>query len=401
MATIKFFIQGSTNPSGIYIRVREGRFIDAKAKTKYAINPKDWSDSKGQPRNLKDETFKKLHQDLSELKDALLTHYNESVKTTAINTQWLKQFISPPAMVDAIPTKLVDYFTYYCLHKKSNLAPSTYCKLNVIKHLLERFQKEKRTEYLIKDVHADFKLDFEAYCKKMNYAPNTIHRAIKFIKTICFHARANGIDTHFQMDKLSGKSEKGQILYLSPAEIKKIQEAKLELDYLSNARDWLIISCETGQRVSDFMRFSKAQIRYEENVPLLEFTQVKTGKIMAVPLSKVVLGILEKRGGAFPRSISDQKYNEYIKTVCRIAGLAEKVRGNKFDKETKRKSTGLFPKYELITSHIGRRSFATNYYGIIPTSLLISVTGHSTETMFLEYIGKTVTEKAILLAKYF
>ena len=103
----------------------------------------------------------------------------------------------------------------------------------------------------------------------------------------------------------------------------------------------------------------------------------------------------------FPCSISDQKYNEYIKTVCRIAGLAEKVRGNKFDKETKRKSTGLFPKYELITSHIGRRSFATNYYGIIPTSLLINVTGHSTEAMFLEYIGKTVTEKAILLAKYF
>ena len=61
----------------------------------------------------------------------------------------------------------------------------------------------------------------------------------------------------------------------------------------------------------------------------------------------------------------------------------------------------MFEKWELVTSHIGRRSFATNNYGRIPTSLLINVTGHSTETMFLEYIGKTVTEKAIQLAEYF
>jgi hypothetical protein len=55
----------------------------------------------------------------------------------------------------------------------------------------------------------------------------------------------------------------------------------------------------------------------------------------------------------------------------------------------------------LVSSHIGRRSFATNNYGRIPTSLLINVTGHSTEGMFLEYIGKSNTEKAIQLAEYF
>jgi len=68
--------------------------------------------------------------------------------------------------------------------------------------------------------------------------------------------------------------------------------------------------------------------------------------------------------------------------------------------ETKRKEYGTFPKWELVTSHICRRSFATNYYGEIPTPLLISVTGHSTETQFLEYIGKTSTEQAIQLAEY-
>ena len=297
----------------------------------------------------------------------------------------------------------MEYFDYYALHKKSTIEASTHTKLNVNKHLVERFQKATKTEYFIKDVDANFKLNFESYCKKENYAQNTIARTIKFIKTICYHARNNGIEAHFQLNSITAKIEKVEKIFLTIDEIEQIQNKKLELDYLINARDWLIISCETGQRVSDFMRFKKEQIRYEGKVPLIEFTQVKTGKKMAIPLSKKVIAILKKRKGNFPRQISDQRYNEYIKEVCKIAELDEKTKGSKSktnDKITRKKS-GTFEKWELVTSHIGRRSFATNNYGRIPTSLLINVTGHSTETMFLEYIGKTVTEKAIQLAEYF
>ncbi len=401
MATINFLIQSKGNTAGIYIRLREGRNIDAKAKTKYVINSTDWSAAKGQPKNLKDEDFKKLNKDLIDLGNDLLTHYNKSVNNTEINTQWLKDFIKPPEQAEAIPNKLTAYFDYYSTHKKSTIEASTHTKLHVNKHLVERFQKSTNREYYIKDVNADFKLKFEAYCISDNYAPNTIARTIKFIKTICYHARNNGIETHFQLNSISAKTVKVEKIFLTPEEIVQIQKKDLKFDYLVNARDWLIISCETGQRVSDFMRFTKEQIRFEGEVPLIEFTQVKTGKIMAIPLSKTVRTILERRNGEFPRKISDQKYNEFIKEVCKLAGLTKKTKGSKIDKETTRKESGLFPKHELVTSHIGRRSFATNNYGRIPTSLLINVTGHSTESMFLEYIGKTVTEKAIQLAEYF
>ncbi len=176
---------------------------------------------------------------------------------------------------------------------------------------------------------------------------------------------------------------------------------KLESDNHLNARDWLLISCETGQRVSDFLRFNKVQIRYEGDKPLIEFTQVKTDKTMTVPLSKKVMAILKKRKGEFPKEMSDQKYNLYIKEVCKLAGLTQKVKGSRKNPETDRKETGVFEKWQLVTSHIGRRSFATNNYGRIPTSLLIGATGHSTEKMFLEYIGKSDTQKAIQLAEYF
>jgi integrase len=164
--------------------------------------------------------------------------------------------------------------------------------------------------------------------------------------------------------------------------------------------------------VSDFMRFTKEMIRYEKNKsdgilkPLLEFTQKKTTKIMTVPLHKKVMEILDKRNGDFPYSTSDQKYNENIKEVCREAGLNEIVNGSKsVETETGskiyRKQSGTFEKWELVTSHIGRRSFASNHYGIIPTNYLIYITGHSTETMFLNYIGKSNKDKAMEMTNFF
>jgi integrase len=191
-------------------------------------------------------------------------------------------------------------------------------------------------------------------------------------------------------------------------EINKLENIKKKklTDSLKNSRDWLVISCYTGQRISDFMRFTDEQIRIENGKNLIEFTQKKTGKIMTIPLHPKVLEILKKRKGKFPYPISDQKYNDQIKIVGRLAGLTEKVKGSKKtetepDSKIYRKESGLFEKCELITSHIGRRSFATNFYGNIPTTYLIYVTGHSTEAMFLNYIGKSNKDLAMELTNYF
>lgn len=400
MATINFIIQSKNNPAGIYIRLREGRNIDAKAKTKFAIDPNDWSTAKGQPKNLREASFKKLNEDLINLSKDLLTHYNNNAGKTEINTQWLKDFINPPESSGEIPTRLTEYFGYYAKHKKNVVGTSTYKRNNVYKALIERFETHSKRVFLIKDVNADFKLKFEDYCNEQGYAHNTTARTVKFIKTICYHARNNGVETHFQLDSLTAKINKVEKIFLSPEDLKKIDEVVLEHEYLINARDWLIISCETGQRVSDFMNFTKEQIRVEKEKPLIEFTQVKTGKIMTVPLSQKVQKILKSRKGNFPRPISDQRYNEYIKDVCRLACITYQIKGSKMNPKTNRKETGLFEKHELVSSHIGRRTFATNNYGRIPTSLLIGATGHSTEGMFLEYIGKSNSEKALQLADY-
>ena len=55
----------------------------------------------------------------------------------------------------------------------------------------------------------------------------------------------------------------------------------------------------------------------------------------------------------------------------------------------------------LASSHSCRRSFASNFYAQreYPTPLLMSVTGHTTESMFLTYIGKKPIDYALQLAQ--
>jgi len=187
MATIKFIIQSKKSPAGIYVRLREGRNIDAKAKTNFAINPQDWSNTKGQPKNLKEANFKQLNEDLIKLSADLLSHYNQSNGTQEINSDWLKDFINPKIEESTamIPRKLVDYVQYYTKHKKNAIGSSTYKRNMVYKNLILKFEVSEKTAFLIKDINADFKLKFEEFCKSQNYALNTIARTIKFIKTIC------------------------------------------------------------------------------------------------------------------------------------------------------------------------------------------------------------------------
>lgn len=344
----------------------------------------------------------------------------EKTPLEVINKQWFKSTIdlyyNPPQDVvrEVIPDALVEYIPFYLEYRKHEIKPTSTTKYNVIKHKLERFQKELNTVFLIKDINNSFKQKFVDYYKSQSYSQNTMQRELGFIKTLCRHAKGLGVETHPHLDGLKLKKEKVPKVWLSFDELEQIEKVENLTEYLDNSRDWLIISCYTGARISDFMRFNRSMVRTEKNkegktVTLLEFTQVKTGNHLTIPLHPKVIKILEKRNGDFPRPISDQRYNEFIKEVCSQAKLNKKIKGKiqkDISKEEDEKSEirvveGVYPKHQLITSHVGRRSFATNFYGTIPTTFLINITGHTTEVSFLNYIGKSKKDLAMEISNYF
>jgi integrase len=410
MASLNFILQGTKNPAVIYIRLRDGRKLDIKAKTNYHINPEDWDEKEQRPlkKLLKNIDFANLDTDLSRFKNSLLTEYNKCKGIKPIDSKWLNEFVNPVEVESKYPLNLVSYIDTYIEFKKNDVKESTIKKCRVIKELLIRYEKHIKSVLLISDVNQDFKLKFETYCGQVGYSKNTTAKNLTYVKAFCNHAKGNGLATNYQLDGLKIKYTKPKHIYLNEEEIAKIENLKDQdlTDGLVNAKYWLLISCYCGQRVSDFMRFQKSMIRYEKNrkgipKPLLEFTQVKTGKIMTIPLHSKILEILKKYNGEFPKKISDQRYNDHIKNVCKAAGINELTLGKLFNPKTKLQEEKLYEKHLLVSSHIGRRSFATNNYGKIPTTFLMQMTGHTTESMFLTYIGKSNKDLAMEMTDYF
>jgi integrase len=416
MATISFLFRSTKEEAPLTVRLlfrhNNTDFVYGTV-TKVIVTKEYWTKHHTKKVKVSEILNKKIeiNEELGKIQKFLMDSFDKAYPEN-VDKDWLvnrvKAYYNPDEKTEALPEDLLGYLDKYLELKKNDLATNTIKKINVIKQLLIRYQQQINKPLNLTDINLNFKVDFEKYCLENNYAPNTIGIAFKFIKTICNHAKANGLEVSNQLINVKAKQTKVESIYLSFEELEKIQKAKLKgyNPQYEIARDWLIISCYTGQRISDFMRFTDKMVRVENGKSLIEFTQIKTGKIMTVPLHQKVLEILKKRKGKFPEPIVDQKYNLYIKEVCRIAKINEKVLGSlkteiKEDSGIYRKETGNFEKYKLVTSHIGRRSFATNYYGKIPTTFLIYVTGHTTETMFLNYIGKSNKDIAMELTKYF
>ncbi|TXE10498.1 tyrosine-type recombinase/integrase [Gelidibacter salicanalis] len=353
-----------------------------------------------------------VNTELNKIENHILKAFDEA-DINEVTKDWLKLqvdlFYNPPKKNAEIPTNLIDYIDFYIEYRKHEIKPTSTKKYNVIKSKLDRMQTERKRPILIQDINDNFKNEFVAYQKSKGYAQNTIQRELVFVKTFCKHARFLGLETDPQLDSLRVDKAKAEKIYLTFDELEAIEKQGFEHDYLDNARDWLIISCYTGQRVSDFLRFTKDMVRIENGKSLLEFRQTKTNKLMTLPIHKKVMQILKKRNGNFPRSISDQKYNDYIKEVCKITGLndtpslTELIQGSKLVETENgyRKVSAKYEKFDLVTSHIGRRSLASNFYGTIPTTYLIYITGHSTEVSFLNYIGKSNKDLAMEISNYF
>jgi hypothetical protein len=445
MATVNFLYRSTREDANLVARLlftHNDKNEVLGANTKFLINGKYWTANHVPNKKTKKIAGTKdpvvlnkrveVAAELKNINDHILKAFN-SVNPDHVNKEWLQtqidNYYNPPIEVEVepLPKELLMYFDYFMEQKRTEISKGTYKKYNVTKSLLKRYQKSVVQTILIENINEKFKKDFERYCITQNYAPNTISKDLRTIKTVCNHAKNNGLLTSHQLDSIKTPLHKIEKIYLTFEDIKSIEniDPRRLNDNYENAKDWLIISCYTGQRISDFMRFDKKMIRHEKNrqgdlKPFIEFTQVKTDKVMTIALHPKVIEILNKRNGNFPKVISDPKYNLFIKQVCRIAGLTEIIKGsvlvdlNKEDEpETKkktikkvtvkqyRKEVGFYKKWELICSHIGRKSFASNFYGTIPTTYLINVTGHSTEQMFLSYIGKSNKDLAMGITSYF
>ncbi|WP_035645963.1 tyrosine-type recombinase/integrase [Flavobacterium sp. ASV13] len=420
MASINYRIRrGKSDWCSIYIRFKLDSQNDFEAKTGLEC-PKDrWSISKQEVLPTTELNHKEVNKKLAELQSYIRNEY-ESTKiseaTIKINNQWLKlkvglffnsQDIAIEEKQKLFFTNFADTFIIESVTRRGKdgnlIKPRTIQDYKTTLSKIIEFENFYNIKLKISEIDLEFHRKFTAYIEQKNVVKsNTIGGYISIIKLICNDAKRQGLDVSNELytREFYKPKNKTNDIYLKEHEINTIFEFNFKTDFLDNARDWFIIGLRTGLRISDFLKLTKENL--EDG--FIFKTTLKTDFPVIIPIHEQVEKILNKRNGEFPRMISDQNFNKYIKIIAEKVGLTEVVEGarkkkieieeNGKKKKLYRKIDGKYPKFELVSSHICRRSFATNLYGKLDTMTIMKITGHATEKQFLSYIKITPKEYA-------
>jgi integrase len=270
-----------------------------------------------------------------------------------------------------------------------------------LNHIL-KFQEIKNVKLDFASIDLDFYDDFVNYFTRNNYAINSIGKHIKNLKVFLQAAVDKRIfDGHeFQNKRFRTIEEKTDSIYLSDIEILKIYQLDLSKSLqLEKTRDLFVVGCYTGLRFSDYKQIIMENIKKSDNGAFLHIKTHKTGELVVIPMNWVVQELLSKYDDYLPKIYVNQVMNRGLKDIGKLADINEKV-SHSITKGGIRIDT-IYSKFELITTHTARRSFATNaYLANIPTISIMKITGHKTEKAFMRYIKISQEDNANKLAEH-
>ena len=398
------------------------RFNNQKLKysTSQKITPKFWNQEKQRAKETRSfPTYASVNNSLDNLSRIVKDAHNDLINS--------KRTPTPYKLKDALDRSLYkeDYGQKTTFLKfvdeliiNSNRKPNSIKQWKQTLNKLIEFKKVTQTEVDFDTINMEFYNKFIQYLHKKgytkvtqkkgeekiitrkNYAKNTIGGFIKSIKIFMNEAVDRNFTKNLEYRNRNFKVIEEQVdkIYLSQDEILSIYSLELANDIrLEKVRDLFIIACYTGLRFSDLIQVKPDNIINEGSQ--IRVRTEKTSELVVIPLHKFVKEIIIKYKGSLPPVISNQKMNKYIKELGEIAGIDETVsvaitRGGKTENDS-------FQKFDLITTHTARRSFATNAYLMdIPSISIMKITGHTTERSFMKYIRITQEENANKLTNH-
>jgi len=444
MATIKFYLKDSKqSETAIYARISYGaamsdsdskEYINLKYYIAKSINPAFWNPKTNRAKGTKDfpeypEFNSRLNTIESTINGVFLKLENTDITpTNQIIKKELDKILKPEIVISKEDTQK-DLFPFIDhLIKTSPNKKSTLKSFKVVQKNLIDYQKAKKTVLNFSSIDIDFYNSFTDYLKKPRtlksktglsvrhpgLSMNTIGTRIKILITFLSEANERGINVPQDFKKKSFKvtKEETNSIYLTESELmqmyyietspesldilrKEFNTDKLP-DYLARVRDLFLIGCYTGLRFSDLSKLNKDNITVDNTINI---TTLKTNQKVIVPIHPITKQIFEKYNYQLPREISNQKFNEYLKDVAKIAGIKELI--------TTESTVGGFKvshtteKYNLVTSHTARRSMATNAFLMdMPSISIMKITGHKTESAFMRYIKMSAKDNAIKMQSH-
>ena len=387
------------SPTALYLFFSPDKSCRIKYRTNYKILPKSWDFEK---ERLKPSASGALefNVELNNLANCCTREAMRKKETNQfLSKEDYKQIVQDCIARDnAVNSEIsISHLKTQFLSYKSNFVKEgTLKEYRTVFKGLEDFEKHKGTKLILREMDGKFLDQFEVFLSrkkntndgdKEGLLNDTIHKYISTLKVFLKWCNDNDYLVHpdvFKTQKTNFKKKAyNEIIALSESEIQKLMNHDLsDRPSLERVRDLFCLLCYTGQRFEDLINFDPKDIKNNA----WDFISVKVKKRVIVPFEGYIApakDILERIGYSVPK-ISNQKFNEYIKTVGKLAGMDEIIKITRYS--GKQKLVIEKRKYDFLSSHVGRRSMVTNLLSRnVPITLVQKLTAHSDIRTLMKY----------------
>ncbi len=390
MASVSFLLKepSAVKPTPIFAFISfDGQRV--KVYTGLSILPKQWlkSEQRAQERGYAENGA--LNDSLKLAEQQLLTCYRTCRSQGQLPTVEALRASIVPAATPAQAAPVLTFWHYVeewiSQKKAAGLLTTARTYATAARHLRE-FAQAQRYAVDFDTITPSFGDKYTAYLVgPANLTDNSVLKVLARLKVFMKWAGERGLHTNTYYQRLNWSRREPDVMTLTAQELATLATLDLPAGgYLDNARGLFVLSCYTGLRYSDLVSIRAEHVRGNT----LRLVMQKTRDVVTVPLRPEALTLVNQLLTGALRPVANQVLNRYLKELGELAELTTPVevvryRGGRRESET-------LPKWQRLTCHTGRRTFATLALeqGLRP-ELVMKITGHKSWASFKRYVNIT------------
>lgn len=270
---------------------------------------------------------------------------------------------------------------------------------------IQKYWKNMGPHLTLKDINEKKMEDYVEFCLKHKLHNSTIAYHVDSSKTILHFCKRNGLRIdesalNFSLRLIGTDYHAKEVIYLTWEEIMQLMNHDFKSPNQTEVSNILLLGCFTGLRFSDIINLQWTDI-YDDSIHILTR---KTNTALSIELNKYSKAILDRQekirnGNRVFKERHRGNVNGTLKVVGRKAGIntpthAHYFHGNECIESIK-------PKYELLSTHCGRKSFVINAMRLgISSEVIMQWTGHSDHSNMKPYMKIISETKKENMAKF-
>jgi integrase len=373
-----------------------------RRSTHLSVLVAEWNQKKSCCRSIADRPdLDVINSRLSDLSDSAIKILRSYSDRPLPSQSEFFSLLNKTGVDEAQPS--ITFTDYIDKLSKTKINPHTGYSYLYLNHLLDEFLHGKKL--LFSQLNSDFFHKFEKWYFDKSNAQNSFHQVITILKCAYNAAYRDKIITE-KIEFIKVPSKPIDKIYLTLAEIDKFQNCHTE-DFQfpatynghvikqtikKSAQNIFVVQCYTGLRFSDVIRLQPSNIQNGT----IRITTKKTSTPIVIPVHPKIAGIIGNPDFFDNINIDYSVYNFVIKYIAKFSGIVDEISIYAYPGGVQKRI--IKHKYELVTTHTPRRSFATNAFksGISAISIM-RITGHTTQQSFMRYIRIDNEENAEML----